>query len=551
MDKMNIGFYAAMLIAMGAQAVQAREIPDLYTDGRSYALNDRVVCTSVFHWYTSTGGQLIGPWRPLEGRSNWTGEPDWWRAQIKQMMAANIDCLFVHLIAPSQQQRNLFTALSQLRAQGYDVPKVAPFLDPMISWHGTTVDAATPAGKDEVVGRYKRFFNDYYAANTDPHADSYIARIDGRVVLDTWHVHLNIENHESLSRQDVESRLAAEFAELHPIFDNGIYMIGTAYSDPFLFCDERICQFELHSYYTQVLHKGIRTVQVKGGYWDQNIRTPGYCLPRDGGSHYREAWENVVADKTDPLRDDNRRVYIESWNEYDEGSGIYAGDPGAPYIEPGSDNPSTDTWSNANDPYEYIETTAEGARLYNDIADLDAKVLWHSLPTTMKPNETATAYVVVRNEGDLKWNATGGYAFGQKDEGPDTPAFVQDLIPLGSGGVDADGLGGIFRGQPVTLRIDLVAPPQGGRYTTHWAMRRDDGDWFGEELTVQIDVADIDTSATHWIIYDSPRLISGDLSGWIFGDSLNWILGDLSGWISGDVSGWSFCESSALGFLDV
>jgi hypothetical protein len=36
---------------------------------------------------------------------------------------------------------------------------------------------------------------------------------------------------------------------------------------------------------------------------------------------------------------------VESWNEYDEGSGIYAADPGPPFIQPGSGNTNTDTYT--------------------------------------------------------------------------------------------------------------------------------------------------------------------------------------------------------------
>ena len=53
---------------------------------------------------------------------------------IKEVMAANIDVLYVELIPYMEAQRvNLFLALNQLRREGWDVPKVCPFLDPEIS----------------------------------------------------------------------------------------------------------------------------------------------------------------------------------------------------------------------------------------------------------------------------------------------------------------------------------------------------------------------------------------------------------------------------------
>ena len=107
----------------------------LWAQSDSFRRLDHIVATSVFHWYSSNAGQLTGPWRPIDGRSNWTGEPDWWQTQIKQMMTANIDALYVHLIPHMDQQRaNLFQALYEMRQEGYRTPKVAPFLDPIITW---------------------------------------------------------------------------------------------------------------------------------------------------------------------------------------------------------------------------------------------------------------------------------------------------------------------------------------------------------------------------------------------------------------------------------
>ena len=96
------------------------------------------------------------------------------------MMAANIDMLYVHLIPSSEEQRvNFFQALNQLRLDGYDVPKVAPFLDPLITWYKQPlIDVATTTGKDTFVSQYIRFFNQYFSANPDPYADDYLAHAD-------------------------------------------------------------------------------------------------------------------------------------------------------------------------------------------------------------------------------------------------------------------------------------------------------------------------------------------------------------------------------------
>jgi len=449
---------------------------DLLTPASTFNMDSRIVSTTVFHWYVPNGGQLTGPWRPIEGRENWTGEPEWWKSQIKQMMAANIDVLWVHLIPQTEHVRvNLFHALSEMRLEGYDVPRVAPFLDPLITWHEQpNIDFGTEAGKDAWAAQYIRFFNQYFDATTDEFAGDYLAKIDGRINLDTWHVHLNTDNFESFTRGDLENRLQAEFAADYPSFNNGIYMITTAISPTFSFTDERTIQFEVNDYFVETTHNGLKTVQLKGGYWDQNVRTPGDFMPRNGGTPYADAWQQV-----DGTVD---RIYIESWNEYDEGTGIYAAKTGMPYIHPGSNNNSTDTWSDTNDPFEYIKTTARGAAAFNDTPEHNATILYHTLPDTISAGETVYAAITVRNTGDASWTGQDGYQFAQIAGGAEfsEPVSIndtQDEIPV---------YGGIFRGRAKIFALALTAPQSPGDYTTRWGMMQEGAGNFGESLTKTI-----------------------------------------------------------------
>ena len=291
--------------------------------------------------------------------------------------------------------------------------------------------------------------------------------MNGRVQLDTWHVKFNADNLGALTRGDVESRLSAAFGAAHPVFNNGIYMITTALNPPTLaFADEKIPQFEITAYNSTVLFNGYRATQLKAGYWDQNIRNPGSQLPRDGGTPYSDAWAQVLANPG------IHHVNIESWNEYDEGSGIYRADPGPPHIQPGSGNTGGDTWSNTNDPLEYIKTTAANARLFNDSPDRNAQILSQGLPTQMTPGQILDVSITVRNLGDLSWTAADGFKFGQQEFRPGEVLFgtgrfllddTQDEIPI---------YGGIFRGRPVTFQLHLVAPGTPGTYLTHWSMLR-------------------------------------------------------------------------------
>ena len=460
--------------------IHAQPASGLFGPQASFNFTNRLVSVSVFQWFSANGGQLSGPWRPVEGRANWTGTTNFWRAQIKQMMAANFDMLYVHLIPSSETERiNLFQALSQLRQEGWNVPKVAPFLDPMITWNQQPlVDVNTAAGKDTFVNQYIRWFNQYYSVNTDAYADDFLARINGRPVLDTWHLKFNLANLASLTRADVESRLQSAFAASHPLFTNGIYMVTTALNDPtFAWADEKVPQFEINQYYYAKVWGGLRTVQLKGGYWDQNIRNPGDFLARNGGLPYSNAWSQVN-------RSLLSRVYVESWNEYDEGSGIYAANTGLPYIKPSSGNTNTDVWSRTNDAYEYIHTTARGATAFNDWPDRDAKIVWHNIPTRMLPGETRAATVIVRNEGDAFWSEAAKYRFGQRDSDP--VKFGAGRYLINDTQDDIPTFGGIFRGRPKTFTLSVHAPTTPGLYTNHWSMLQENVTWFGQELTQTI-----------------------------------------------------------------
>ena len=478
---------AAAILILTAFALPVKAQTSLYTQGRVFNLSDHIVSASVFHWYTADDGQWSGPWEPLDGRWNWTGTSTWWQSQIKQMMMANIDVMWVHLIPHFETQRiNLFTALNQLRSQGYDVPKVAPFLDPVITWDGMPlISLATTTGKDTFVGEYTRFFQQYYSANQDTHADTYIEQIDGQVVLDTWHVKGNFSNLSSLTRDDVESRLRAAFYPAHPVFNNGIRMVTNAENVPQLsFADEKVSQFEFNTYKyeksftnTRVPAETVRSVQLKAGFWNQNIGGTLF-LPRTGGTPYKTAWNAVNRATT-------TRAYIESWNEYDEGSGIYAALGGPPYRAAGVTN--TDTWSSTNDPYEYIRTTATGAASFNDTPALGARPLWNNIPTSMRAGSTVSVRAIMRNDGDLSWNNASGVRFGQ-DRSADPTVFCASDRTIVDSTNEIPTYGGIFRGRPIEFNFDVTAPAAAGSYATHWGMAGSDGARFGEQAAVTIQV---------------------------------------------------------------
>ncbi len=147
-------------------------------------------------------------------------------------------------------------------------------------------------------------------------------------------------------------------------------MMTTAMIDPdFSFADEKMVMFSGYAYAIHSVHGGIDVWHVQAGYWDQNIRAPGYLMPRDGGKNYKRAWDAVVSNLPYVSR-----VYVESWNEYDEGSGIYSADASGPLTNRAMHG-NGDVFSDTNDPYEYVLTTADGASRFNGRPAADASIL--------------------------------------------------------------------------------------------------------------------------------------------------------------------------------
>jgi hypothetical protein len=398
------------------------------------------VATTVFHWFRPNEGNISGPWQPIGGRIAWDGSVTFWKDQLRSMMAANIDAVYLHLIDSFEDSRlTFFEAYAELRNRGWDVPKIAPFIDPNILFGKNPIDVATPKGKDAFASHFVRFYDQYFSKNTDEHAASYLLTIDGNLVLSTWWVYWCLQNLEKFSREDLTSRLKKALEKKIPQLSSGIHMITTALIDPDLsFAEERAVMFSGYAYAIHSVHKGIDVWHVQPGYWDQNIRSPGYFLPRDGGKNYKRAWEAVVS-----ALPYVQRVYIESWNEYDEGSGIYPADPNGLFINE-SMHKNIDRYSDTDDQYEYVKTTAAGAAKINGRPSLNAKVLTYVV--VKHDSDGITIDFALRNDGNSYW----------ANEDKLTLAIVGDSgVELTSKIIMSQQPLGIVRGEVVHLEIWL------------------------------------------------------------------------------------------------
>ena len=431
--------------------------PVCFTPGYGFHRYQLFVGTTVFLWFSPNEGNVSGPWPPLGGRASWKGDAAFWTEQIKEMMLANIDVIFLHCIDAFQAQRHeFFKAYAEMRAQGWDTPKICPFLDPFGLFATAAIDVATPDGKDAFTIRYTQFLLDYFQHNTDADAASYLLTIDGKLALSTWWVYSLLRNIEHFTRDDVEQRLARDVGVARvPQLAHGIHMITTALIDPDLtFSDERYIMFSGYCYALHSVRNGIDAWHVQAGYWDQNIRAPGYFLPRDGGKNYKRAWNAVIGNMPNV-----HRVYVESWNEYDEGSGIYASDPRG-MVANRSMHQDTDRWSDTDDPFEYIMTTADGAAKVNGRAGLNARLIHIGAPAQAGVGARVPFSVVARNEGNERWPRNGGFMLRVRD----AESAAQCLVPLGPAVAHVAPVneGDLFRGHPVVFDVDIAAPRRPG-----------------------------------------------------------------------------------------
>lgn len=462
-------------ILLWASASTALPPPHLGTAGRQYKSSDRTVGIYVFHWYTPTAGQTRSVWKPLEGRAEWDGSVEFWKRQVKDIMDANIDIIHVHLIDEHEPQRvNLFKALSELRAEGYRTPNVVPFLDPAITFYGRdghlpNVDMAVPAGRNRFAEQYVRFYQQYFSVNTDQHAASYLGIMDDRPMLNVWSVGApKMKNKEALQREHVESYLKERLGDL---FAKGIFVSSIIPDDTGLkWSDEWHRSFV--GYCGDYLLKDRDVISLKPGHYDTLDR----FLARNAGKGYTEAWDRVLGDKG------IRRVLIESWNEYTEGTGLYEVANLEPDWTDPAYKPHPDTWG--PDPRTYIDITAQKAARFNNLPELDAKFLWHNLPKEMKAGSTAKVTIIVRNEGDEAWSGGSGFALLQIPT--DEVIFLPKPVPVDDPAHEVEKYGGVFRGRPVKFEFEITAPEKPVEANTRWRMSTRRGRPFGEMLEWQI-----------------------------------------------------------------
>ena len=173
-------------------------------------------------------------------------------------------------------------------------------------------------------------------------------------------------------------------------------------------------------------------------------------------------------------------VYIDSWNETGEGSGIFEATPTTYSASSGG---PCGTWVHKHEdafgpsPRHFIQRTAEYAARWNDIADDDAAFVAHDLPTQLRPGERRVVTVVMRNTGDRTWSRASVDRL--------APVAGAALLPEGAVFVEesnhAEGarLGGYTRGLAAAFTFELRAPCSTGDVSLELRMQKSTGAPFG------------------------------------------------------------------------
>ncbi|MBP2114944.1 NBR1-Ig-like domain-containing protein [Paenibacillus silagei] len=125
----------------------------------------------------------------------------------------------------------------------------------------------------------------------------------------------------------------------------------------------------------------------------------------------------------------------------------------------------------------------------------NARVVTHSIPSTMELGQSYNVTVTMRNEGETSWyeegTAPGMYRLGAAG---DNDPFAQGRYYLPPGTI-------IRPGEEYTFAFTMTAPAVPGTYITDWGMLQEYVTWFGETLVKSVTV--IDPSKTNTYTYDS------------------------------------------------
>jgi hypothetical protein len=441
-------------VAPGGGSLPARDID-----------HGHYVGTWMFTWFTGDPSwRCNSAWRPAEGFAAWDGSVAWARGQLLDQLDSRIDVVGLQLdTARSGGDEgyrfdnvvNVLAAARELLDEGVLPPRLFPFLDTAIiadhyqQAEGVALDLASDAGRAYFYDHARVFYDAAQSTLAESRFAAGVARfLDGRPAIGAWHSE-SLKGVDNAAVLDLKARFAADFGGLQP------YLIA----HPNHFRDlEAVDEITLmlgppsHFATSGRDAAGLVTINVEAGFW--NPTSNPFYLPREGGAHYEQAWQSALGE-----REAARHVWIDTWNETGEGSGIFAAEPvsyTASDTGPCDDfvNTHEESWGEGS--RRYIDITRQGAAAWNDSVELDAEPVASDLPDTMKPGERRYVTVVMRNRGDTTWTAER-HKLGLTFSSAARDFHIQQLV---SAQVDdlVTRFGGVTRGMPGVFTVLLTAP---------------------------------------------------------------------------------------------
>lgn len=113
-------------------------------------------------------------------------------------------------------------------------------------------------------------------------------------------------------------------------------------------------------------------------------------------------------------------------------------------------------------------------------ASHDATILTHTIPLQMRAGTSYTVSITVKNSGTYAWSESVEVRLGG----------VGDYDPLAHARQVIDDGRTIYEGQIYTFQFQMTAPLTTGTYRTDWRMVHDGYAWFGDVLTLDVEVVD-------------------------------------------------------------
>ncbi|MFQ5742656.1 MAG: hypothetical protein ACE5HV_03590 [Acidobacteriota bacterium] len=269
----------------------------------------KLVGPVVFHWFTAMRGQIFSAWLPLEGREGWDGSVEFWNRQDREIVEAGFNFIFFDIADDYRPQMyNHLNSLRQLREAGEQVPLVAPFIAPeAFRCFSCRKDFTRASG----FGELRQILDNWFTIAGSVVGPEGLARVeDGCLLVGLW----AIPGAEK-APADILGRLADSLRG-----DPGVDVYWSTHvvwepAGP----DE--VNFLFNGLEPMRMGSG-RNADLLVGFWNVEKKRDSRFLPRANGTTYEMAWESVLDN-----RDLIDRIYVESWNEYAEGSGLYPAVP--------------------------------------------------------------------------------------------------------------------------------------------------------------------------------------------------------------------------------